>query len=126
MAIEQQKWIDQNEQIIQKQKQELMQWIQNLANNEKDPTKKDLIPKMWEKTINEFQKESWYSLSKMWKKLSNWNTVLKETLSLMPKDYMQSMIWDLSPWYDKQYHNETIWFLKTELNKFWKIALQEK
>ena len=43
MAIEQQQNIDNKE---QQTKQELLQGVQNLANQEKDPVKKDLIPKM--------------------------------------------------------------------------------
>ena len=120
--IENQTNIENNEQL---QKQQLLQWVQNLANNEKDPQKKVLIPQLWEKIINEFQAETGYPLTKMQEKInSTWRTVLEELLSQLPAKRMQAFLPIFEKWNKKR--GWLFNFLKSELNKFSAIANRDK
>ena len=109
---------------IKQQKQALLKRVQGLANKEINPNKKKLIPKLWEKIINDFQAETWYALQKMWKKLENWNTVLEETLLQMPAKQMKALLPMFAKWNKKRW-----WlfnFLKKVLNKFYDIAKKDE
>ncbi len=119
--LEQQNNIDTPEQ----QKHKLLQGINQLASKEKNPTKKQLIPKLWAKIVNDFQAETGFSLKKMQKKIiSTWNTVLEETISQMPENQMKTLLPMFTKWNKKR--GWLFNFLKKELNKFNKKADNDK